>query len=468
MQEFDLFIIGAGSGGVRCARIAAQHGARVAVAERRHWGGTCVNLGCVPKKLMVYAADTGRLIDDAPGYGWDVTRSPHHWARFMEAKDQEITRLNGIYVSMLEKAGVTLFTGDARLCDAETIEIGPSTLAPDAPVQRVKAKKIVLATGSVPVKLDIPGAEFAITSDEVFHLAQRPERIAVIGSGYIGVEFAGIFSGLGSKVDLVYRQSLPLRGFDHEVREHLSEGIDLYDITRHAGCSPTKIEKNADGLCLTLDNGQTLEVDAVLMATGRRPSVDKLGLDAAGVRTEKGRVVVDAQSATNVASIYAIGDITDQYNLTPTAIAEGHLLAERLYAPQGREWSFETTPKAVFFASPVATVGMTEEEAAREHDITVYTTRFTAMRQVLPKRSGKIFMKLVIDQKSDVVLGAHMVGPDAPEIIQMLAIAVSARLTKKQIDRTISLHPTSAEEFVTMRTPTRHVRRGMSGPLSKN
>lgn len=459
-QDVDLFVIGAGSGGVRCARIAAQHGARVAVAERRHWGGTCVNLGCVPKKLMVYAADTGRMIDDAPGYGWDVSKKPHDWSRFMRAKDAEIARLNGIYVSMLEKAGVSLYTGDARLVDEHTVEIGPSPLAPGAPVQRITAKKIVLATGSTPIRLDIPGAEHAITSDEAFHLPERPERVAVIGGGYIGVEFAGIFAGLGSQVDLIYRQPHPLRGFDHDVREHVSELIGLNDITRHPECSPVRIDRESGGLRVTLDNGHVLEVDAVMMATGRRPAIDALGLENTAVAVEKGSVVVNEQSETTVPSLYAIGDITNQYNLTPTAISEGHLLAERLFAPQGREWSFETTPKAVFFSAPIGTVGLTEEEAVRDHDVAIYLSRFTAMRQSLPKRPGKILMKLVVDQQSDVVLGAHMVGPDAPEIIQMLAIAVTAKLTKKQLDRTISLHPSSAEEFVTMRTPTRCVARG--------
>lgn len=460
MQEFDLFVIGAGSGGVRCARIAAQNGARVGIAERRHWGGTCVHLGCVPKKLMVYAAETGRLIEDAPAFGWDVKRpSTFNWAEFIAGKDREIDRLNGIYISMLQKAGIDLFTGDARLIDANTIEISPSPLAPDEPVQRVRAKKIVLATGSTPVRLGIPGAELAITSDELFHLPTQPKKVAVIGSGYIGVEFAGILAGMGSQVDLFYRQPLPLRGFDEEVRTHVQELIDLYGITQHPGTSPARLEALGEGggVRLVLEDGATYDVDAVIMATGRRAAVDSLGLDAAGVKLENGHVAAGVDAKTNVPSIYAIGDIRDQYNLTPTAIAEGHLLAERLFAPQGRSWSFETLPKAVFFSSPVGTVGLSEEEAIRKHNVTIYTSRFTPMRQALPKRAGKILMKLVVDRDSDVVLGAHMVGPDAPEIIQMVAIAVTAGLTKKQLDQTVALHPSSAEEFVTMRTPTRSV-----------
>ncbi|EHH69159.1 glutathione-disulfide reductase [Gluconobacter morbifer] len=460
MQEFDLFVIGAGSGGVRCARIAAQNGARVAIAERRHWGGTCVNLGCVPKKLMVYAADYGREIADAPAYGWDVKPVAHDWRTLIEAKDREITRLNGIYVSMLRKAGISLFTGNARFVDANTIEIGPSLLAPDEPVIRVKAKRIVVAPGSTPVRLDIPGAEHAIVSDDAFHLAARPERVAIIGSGYIGVEFAGIFAGLGSKVDLVYRSDLPLRGFDQEVRSHLAELLPLHGIAVHPSRTPERIEKETDGYRLHLEGGDVIETDCVFMATGRRPNIDGLGLDRAGVRTKDGRIPVSAEEpATNVPNIYAIGDVTDTYNLTPTAIAEGHLLAERLYAPQGRDWSFGTTPKAVFFSSPVATVGLTEEEAAEQHALDIYTSSFTPMRQTLSGRKGKAFLKLVVDADSQIVLGAHMIGPDAPEIIQGLAIAVTTRLTKRDFDRTIGLHPTSAEEFVTMRTRTRHIPR---------
>ncbi|MCX5613843.1 glutathione-disulfide reductase [Bombella saccharophila] len=460
MQELDLFVIGAGSGGVRCARIAAQNGARVGIAERRHWGGTCVNLGCVPKKLMVYAAETGRMIEDAPAFGWDVQRpETFDWYSFLAAKDREIERLNGIYISMLEKAGITLYTGDARLIDAHTIEIGPSVLAPDAPVQRVRAKKIVLATGSTPIRLDIPGAELAITSDELFHLPERPQKVAIIGSGYIGVEFAGILAGMGSQVDLFYRQTLPLRGFDGEVRAHLKELIDLYGITQHPGTSPVRLEDVGGGKAvrLILDDGTAHEVDAVIMATGRRAAIDKLGLDSVGVAMEKGHVVAGIDGRTNIPSIYAIGDIRDEYNLTPTAIAEGHMLAEQLFNPQGRTWSFETLPKAVFFSSPIGVVGLSEEEAAQKHDLAIYTSTFTPMRQTLPKRAGKVLMKLVVDRQSDIVLGAHMVGPDAPEIIQMLAIAVTAKLTKKQLDQTIALHPSTAEEFVTMRTPTRMV-----------
>ncbi|UMM64560.1 glutathione-disulfide reductase [Aristophania vespae] len=466
MQEFDLFVIGAGSGGVRCARIAAQNGANVAIVERQHWGGTCVNLGCVPKKLMVYASEMGQSLKDAPSYGWDVHINGHDWAHFIEAKDKEIARLNGVYVSLLKRAGVTSFTGNARLKAGNIIEITPSPLEPDAPTLTVKAKKIVLATGSTPVRLDIPGAEHALVSDDVFSLKERPQHIAIIGSGYIGLEFASIFNNLGSDVELVYRQNLPLRGFDTDLREHMHALIDMKGIVQHVETTPKKIEKTDAGLELTLSTGKVLKVDAVLMATGRRPAIDELGLEEAGIETDKGAVKTDSSFATSVPSIYAIGDITNQYNLTPTAIAEGHLLAEALFNPQGRDWSFETTPKAVFFSPPMASVGLTEQEAVKQHDLEIYSSQFTPMAQTLPGRPGKIFMKLIVDARSGVLLGAHMIGPDAPEIIQMLAIAVTASLTKAELDRTLSLHPTSAEEFVTMRTPDRKVPRAKASTSS--
>ncbi|GBR46789.1 glutathione-disulfide reductase [Neokomagataea thailandica] len=458
MQEYDLFVIGGGSGGVRCARIAAQNGARVGIVERRHWGGTCVNLGCVPKKLMVYAAEYGHAIEDARHYGWDAQEHGHDWASFIAAKDKEIGRLNGIYVSLLEKAGVDLYTGDARFLDAETLEIGPSPLDPTAETRVVRAKNIVIATGSAPTRPDIPGAEHGIVSDEAFHLAERPQRVAIIGSGYIGVEFAGIFAGLGSKVDLIYRQDQPLRGFDEELRTHLTEQFPHFGITAHAGTTPERIEKTATGYVVHVSGGKTIETDCVFFATGRHPRIETLNLEQAGVFVRDGCIPARiVNSATNVPGIYAIGDVTAAYNLTPTAIAEGHLLAERLFGQEGREWSFATTPKAVFFSQPLASVGLTEEEASQHHKVDIYTSRFRPMRQTLSGREERAFMKLVVDAESQVVLGAHMAGPEAAEIIQGLAIVVTAGLTKRDVDRTIGLHPTSAEEFVTMRVPTRQV-----------
>lgn len=455
--DFDLFVIGAGSGGVRCARIAAAHGARVAVAENRHWGGTCVNLGCVPKKLMVQAAEYGDLARDSHGFGWEFAPGHHDWAALIAAKDHEIARLNGIYVSMLEKSGVRLFTGTARFEDAHTVVIGPGELAPDAPVQRVTAARIVIATGSRPDLPDIPGIEHAISSDQAFHLEARPKRVCMVGGGYIGVEFAGIFQGLGSEVDLVYRQHLPLRGFDHDLRTALHEAIEGRGIRQHAGRSPVAIRARGRHYTVELDDGAKIETDCVFFATGRNPNVGALGLNHAGVSvTAGGRIVVDAVGETNVPGIFAIGDVTNRMNLTPVAIAEGHSLADRLFGHgHPREWSLETTPKAVFFSPPLASVGLTESEAARESNVDIYLARFTPMRHTLSGRTRKTVMKLVVDQASQKVVGAHMLGDDAPEMMQGLAIAVTAGLTKQDFDRTVGIHPTSAEEFVTMRTRTR-------------
>ncbi|AOX21276.1 glutathione-disulfide reductase [Kozakia baliensis] len=458
MQEFDLFVIGAGSGGVRCARIAAQHGAKVGIAESRHWGGTCVNLGCVPKKLMVYAAEYGDMAADARAYGWEMQAGAHDWKKLIAAKDREIERLNQVYVSMLEKTGVSLFTGRAKFIDAHTVEIGPGPLDTDAIPQRITAKNIVIATGSAPERLPIEGAELGIVSDDAFHLPERPKRICIVGSGYIGVEFAGIFAGLGSQVDLVYRQPLPLRGFDEELRMHLGNAFSDYGIRSHIATSPQRVRRRPDGaLDVELNSGQTVETDCVFFATGRKPNIASLGLEAAGVRVEDGRIAVDRDSATNIPSIYAIGDVTDRINLTPVAIAEGHMLAEKLFAKSEREWSFPTTPKAVFFSEPLATVGLTEEEARRKTSLIIYTAQFRPMRQTISGRSRKTFMKLIVDARTDIVLGAHMMGDAAAELMQGLAIAVTAKLSKQDFDRTIGIHPTTAEEFVTMRTPTRHV-----------
>lgn len=457
-HEFDLLVIGAGSGGVRCARIAAGHGARVAVVESRHWGGTCVNLGCVPKKLMVQASEYGDMVEDSHAFGWSSTRGTHDWSTLIAAKDKEITRLNGIYVSMLEKAGITLLTGHARFVDAHTVRIEASPLAPDEAPRTVTAKTIVIATGSTSVRPDIPGAEFAITSDEAFHLPARPQRVVIVGSGYIGLEFAGIFAGLGSQVDLVYRQPLPLRGFDEDMRAAMAEAITVRGITQHPHTSPTRVSKEGETYTVTLDNGRTLEADCVFFATGRKPKIERLGLEHTGVTVGKhGQIMVDSGSQTTEPGIYAIGDVTDRLNLTPVAIAEGHTLADRLFgtAP-AREWAFDTTPKAVFFSPPLASVGLTEEEATHHGAVDIYLTRFTPMRHTLSGRKDrKTVMKLVVQQDSQKVVGAHILGDDAPEMLQGVAVAVTAGLTKQDFDRTIGIHPTSAEELVTLRTRTR-------------
>ncbi|MDG6095327.1 glutathione-disulfide reductase [Acetobacter sp. AN02] len=455
-RDTDLLVIGAGSGGVRCARIAASHGARVAVAEGRHWGGTCVNLGCVPKKLLVQASEYGDYVADSHGFGWNTQRGDFDWQKLIAAKDKEISRLNGIYTSMLDKSGVRLLTGHARFEDAHTILVEPTELDPEAKPVRITADRIVIATGGQPVRPDIEGAELGITSDEVFHLPVMPQRIAIIGGGYIGVEFAGLFAGLGAKVDLVYRQTLPLRGFDEELRTALHKGLDLRSVTQHEECSPVSISRTADGLKIRLDNGQDLIADQVMFATGRVPKTAALGLENTRVRTTgQGRIIVGHDSETDEPGIFAIGDVTNRLNLTPVAIAEGHILADRLFANRAREWDFDATPKAVFFTPPLASAGLTEEEAAKDRIVDIYTTEFRPMRHVLSGRERRTFMKLVVDQASEKVLGAHMYGEDAPEIIQGLSIAIAAGLRKADFDRTIGVHPTSAEEFVTMRTRTR-------------
>ncbi len=454
--DVDLLVIGAGSGGVRCARIAAGHGARVAVVEGRHWGGTCVNLGCVPKKLMVQASEYGDYVADSHGFGWDTEPGHFDWAKLIAAKDREIHRLNGIYVSMLEKAGVRLITGHARFEDAHTIVTTPTGLDPEAKPERITAERIVIATGSAPSKLPVVGAELAISSDEVFGLPAMPRRICIIGAGYIGIEFAGIFAGLGAEVDLVYRQELPLRGFDEDLRGALHEAIGQRGVRQHEKASPVRIAREGEGLVVTLDNGARIAADCVLMATGRHPKTEKLGLDMTRVRTtEDGRIEIDRHFETTEPGVFAIGDVTNRLNLTPVAIAEGHILADRLYGDHAREWSFDTTPKAVFFTPPLASVGLSEAEAAERGVTDIYLSKFRPMRHTLSGRERRTLMKLVVDQATEKVVGAHMLGEDAPEIMQGLAVAITAGLRKADFDRTIGIHPTAAEEFVTMRTRTR-------------
>lgn len=454
--EYDLLVIGAGSGGVRCARIAAQHGAKVAIVEARHWGGTCVNIGCVPKKLMVYAADYAAMGPEAQSFGWDGTAWQHDWARLITAKNDEIARLNNVYTTMLEKAGVTLIRGTAAFLSRHEVEISPSALDPSARKQRIRARKIVIAVGGAPSRPNIDGAELGIVSDDAFYLAERPRKILIIGGGYIGVEFAGIFSRLGSDVTMVIRGERPLRGFDDDLRTHLTEAMTRHGITLRPGTSPKQVDRLTDGTLETaLDQGDKLVSDCVFFATGRHPAIDGLNLDAIGVTCREGRVVTDASFATSIPNIYAIGDVTDQINLTPVAIAQGHILADRIFGGHDRNWAFETTPKAVFYSQPLASVGLTEEEAAKDAAVDIYLTRFRPMRQSLLKGDDQVLIKLVVDSRDERVVGAHMMGDAAPEIIQAVAIAVTARLRKTDFDRTIGIHPTTAEEIVTMRTVTR-------------
>jgi glutathione reductase (NADPH) len=446
-MDFDLFVIGGGSAGVRCGRIAAGYGARVGVAEARFWGGTCVNVGCVPKKLLVQAAEYGAWADDSAGFGWQIKKGPHNWAKLIAAKDHEIARLNAIYRKLLEGCGTTVFEAHARFVDAHTIEVG---------AERVTAERIVIATGGNPVRPDIPGAELGIVSDDAFFLPSLPKRVVIVGGGYIAVEFAGIFAGLGAETHLVYRQPLPLRGFDHDLRTGLAEALTDAGIRLHPSCAAVSLAATGEGRVLTLGEGHRLTADLVFFATGRAPATHGLNLDLAGVETAKGGAIpVDAQLRTNVPHIYAIGDVTDRLNLTPVATAEGHALADSLFGPGPRAVSLRNVPTAVFSAPPVATVGLTEEQAAAEGPIDVYVARFTPMRHNLTGRARKTLMKLVVDQASQKVLGAHMLGEDAPEIMQGVAIGLVCGATKADFDRTIGIHPTAAEEFVTLRTRTR-------------
>ena len=443
--DFDLFVIGGGSGGVRCARIAAGHGARVAVAESTHWGGTCVNVGCVPKKLMVMAADYGIAADDSRGFGWDTVRGNHDWAGFIAAKNTEISRLNGIYVKLL--AGCTLFDERAIFIDPHTLDVGG---------RRVTAERIVIAVGGHPLRPDMPGCELGIVSDEAFFLPALPRRVMLIGAGYIAVEFAGIFAGLGAEVELVCRPPLPLRGFDHDLREALAGAMTAQGIKLHCGTAPAKVEREGDEYLIHLMDGSVRRTDLVFWAVGRRPNTRGLGLPEAGVHmAANGAVVVNDANQSSQPHIYAIGDVSNHQNLTPVAIAEGHMLADRLFGPTGRNWNFAEAPTAVFSHPPMATCGLTEEDAAARFPVDVYLTRFTPMRHLFTGRTVKTLMKLVVEQSSQRVVGAHMLGDDAPEMMQGIAVAMNAGATKAVFDRTIGIHPTAAEEWVTMRTRTR-------------
>jgi glutathione reductase (NADPH) len=446
-MDFDLFVIGGGSAGVRCGRIAAGHGARVAVAEERFWGGTCVNVGCVPKKLLVQAGEYGGWADDAAGFGWTIKKGPHDWARLIAAKDKEIGRLNATYRRLLDNAKATIFDARAVFLDPHTLDVGG---------RRITAERIVIATGGNPTNVAFPGSEHAIISDTAFYLPAMPPRVAVLGSGYIAVEFAGIFAALGAQVDLVYRQPLPLRGFDHDIREALVEALTAQGITLHPGCTPRALELHGDAKNLTLSDGTTITTDLVFSALGRTPATARLGLDSAEVETNAaGAVIVDAHLRTTNHHIYAIGDVTDRLNLTPVATAEGHALADSLFGKHKRSISLQNVATAVFSTPPVATVGLTEEQAAAHGPVDVYVSKFTPMRHTLSGRGRRSVMKLVVDQATQKVLGAHMLGEDAPEIMQGLAIAIVMGATKADFDRTIGIHPTAAEEFVTMRSRTR-------------
>lgn len=446
--DFDLFVIGAGSGGVRAARFAAGFGAKVAVAESRYLGGTCVNVGCVPKKLLVYGAHFADDFEQAESFGWTAGKAQFDWTTLIANKNREIERLNGIYRKLLVNSGVTLLEGHARLTDAHHVEIND---------QRFSAERILIATGGWPQIPDIPGREHAITSNEAFFLEQLPKRVLVVGGGYIAVEFAGIFNGLGAETRLLYRGDLFLRGFDQSVRTHLAEELTKRGLHLEFNTDIVSIDKQADGsLLATLKDGRQLETDSIFYATGRRPMLDNLGLENTRVElNEAGYIAVNEHFETREPSILALGDVIGGVQLTPVATAEGMAVARRLFKPeQYRPVDYRHIPTAVFSQPNIGTVGFTQEQAvAQGHEVVVFESRFRPMKLTLTDSSEQTLMKLVVDAQTDRVLGAHMVGPDAGDIIQGLAIALKAGATKRLFDDTIGVHPTSAEEFVTLRTP---------------
>ena len=446
--DFDLFVIGAGSGGVRAARFAAGYGARVAVAESRYLGGTCVNVGCVPKKLLVYGAHMAEEFELARGYGWSLEGESFDWSTLIANKNREIARLNGIYRNLLVNSGVTLLDGHARIVGAHEVEVNG---------RRYSAEHILVAVGGWPQVPDIPGRELAITSQEAFQLQRLPRRVLVVGGGYIAVEFASIFHGLGAQTTLLYRGERFLRGFDHAVRAHLEDELRKKGMDLQFNSDIAAIARQGDGsLLATLRDGRVLEADCVFYATGRRPMLDDLGLESAGVALDaRGFIAVDDEYRSSVASILAIGDVTGRVQLTPVALAEGMAVARRLFRPtEYRPVDYALIPTAVFSLPNIAAVGLTEEQAREQgHAVQVFESRFRPMKLSLTDCQERTLMKLVVDAATDRVLGCHMVGPEAGEIVQGLAVALKAGATKAVFDETIGIHPTAAEEFVTMRTP---------------
>ncbi len=442
--DYDLFTIGAGSGGVRASRVSAGFGARVAIAEERDLGGTCVNVGCIPKKLLVYASHYTEDFEDARAYGWTVGKSSFDWATLIRNKDREIARLNEIYRKLLDQAGVRRIEGRARVVDQNTVAVGDRTFS---------AENILIATGGWPSVPEIPGIEHAITSNEAFHLKELPRRVIVVGGGYIAVEFASIFHGLGAETTELYRGPLFLRGFDDDVRQVLAEEMRKKEIDLRFDLNIERIEKADDHLVATLSDGSKLQTDQIMYATGRLPVTSDLGLEKAGVElNQKGAIVVDEYSRSTVANIWAIGDVTDRINLTPVAIHEGMALAETLFNDRPTQPDHENVASAVFSQPQIGAVGLNETKARERYpELDIFRTRFRPLKHTLTGQDETTMMKLIVDRASGRVVGAHMVGPESGEIIQGIAIAIKCRATKADFDATIGIHPTSAEEFVTMR-----------------
>ena len=447
-HDFELLVIGAGSGGVRASRMAAAKGVKVAVVENRYLGGTCVNVGCVPKKLFVYASEYSEKVEEAKGFGVETEFKSFDWPTLRDNKSNEISRLNGIYNNLLENSGVTLINGTASLKDANTVVVDGKEYTSD---------KILIATGGWPFKPDVPGAEHAITSNEAFFLEEFPKRVIVVGGGYIAVEFAGIFNGLGAETTLMYRGEQVLRGFDEGIRNFAAEQIAAKGINILTQTDIERINKQDNGeLTVQLKSGDTLTTDAVMYATGRRPMTDGLNLEQVGVKTRNnGTIIADDFFQTSVPSIYALGDVIGTPALTPVALAQGMKLVANFYAGDTTPMDYNNIATAVFCQPNIATVGLTEEEAAKEHgeDITIFESSFRPMKHTVSGLPERSMMKLIVQTSTDKVIGAHMVVPDAGEIVQGLAIAIKAGATKAIFDSTIGIHPTAAEEFVTMRSP---------------
>lgn len=445
-QDFDLFVIGGGSGGVRAARIAAGYGAKVALAEADRYGGTCVIRGCVPKKLLVYASRFRDEFEDAAGFGWTLGEATFDWGRLISNKDREIGRLEGVYEANLKNRGVTTFRTRAVLDGPGGVRLADG--------QRVTARTILIATGGRPSRYgDIPGGAHIVTSNEIFELAKLPKRIAVCGGGYIAVEFASIFAGLGVETTLIHRRDKVLRGFDEDLRDGLMEALAARGIRLLMNEALVGVAESGGCFNLALRSGGTLETDLVLSAIGREPATHDLGLESAGVRTgARGEIIVDSYSETTAPGIYAVGDVTDRVNLTPIAIREGHAFADTVFGHKPTRVDHALVPTAVFTTPELASVGLTEA-AAREmgHDIDLYKSRFRPLKNTVSGRAERMLMKLIVDAKSERVLGCHVLGPDAAEIVQMAAIAIQLGAKKADFDATVALHPSAAEELVTMR-----------------
>ena len=446
--DYDLFVIGGGSGGVRAARVAASEaGAKVGLAEEDRYGGTCVIRGCVPKKLMVYASEFSRQLEDSIAFGWSVENSGFDWQKFRKKLHLELDRLEAVYRNLLRNAGVDTYDQRAKLLDQNTVVIGK---------KKFTARTILIATGGRPFRPDIPGIENALVSDDIFHLEKLPKSIAIIGGGYIACEMASIMNGFGVRTKLIYRGDQILRGFDKEIRDHVAEEMVRSGVSISLNADVTKINVTASGLELTDPNDETETFDKVLAATGRRPNSDDLGLDDAGIQVgQTGEILVDNYSKSSRESVYAIGDVTNRSNLTPIAIREAMSFIETVFRDTPQKLDYRFIPTAVFTTPEVGTVGLTEEEASQFAPLAIYTTKFKSMREGFAGREDRVFMKLIVEEKNQKVLGCHFVSPFAGELVQLAAVAVTMGATKHDFDKTIAVHPTISEELVTMRKPTR-------------